>query len=192
MKPIRSVWPLLLSVPAPAFAHTGLHPGGSFFAGLLHPLSGVDHLLVMFSVGVWAVLVMPRRVWQPAALFVGCLAAGAWLGLHGVPLPATETGIAASVLVMGLLLMVWTRIPASPGLAMIALFAVFHGHAHGLEMPSGGAPAAYAAGFMLATAGLHLAGISLGALAVHWRAQWLLRGAGLATGVTGAWLLLGA
>jgi len=192
MKTMRSIWPLLLSLPAPAFAHTGAHTGGSFFSGLLHPLSGLDHLLVMLAVGVWAVLAMRRYVWQPAALFIGCLAVGAWLGMRGVSLPGTEAGIAASVLVMGLLLMAWTRIAALPGLALIAVFALLHGHAHGLEMPSGSAPWVYAAGFVTTTAGLHLAGVALGLAAVRFRAQWVLRGAGLATGAAGAWLLLGA
>lgn len=192
MKNMRSIWPLLLCLPAPAFAHPGAHAGGSFFSGLLHPLSGPDHLLVMLAVGVWAVLAMRRHVWQPAAVFVVCLAVGAWLGMHGVALPATETGIAASVLVMGLLLMAWTRVAALPGLAMIAVFALVHGHAHGLEMPPGSVAWVYAAGFVTATAGLHLAGVALGLAAVHWRAQWVLRGAGLATGAAGAWLLLGA
>jgi len=188
----RLALPALLALPGIAGAHPGQPVAGGFLNGLVHPLSGLDHLSVMLAVGVWAVLVARGQAGRAVALFIGFMALGAVLGLQGLALPGIETGIAASVLVMGLLLMALGRVPVPAGMALIAAFAVFHGNAHGLEMPLGSGPATYAAGFLLASVLILLAGAVTAVVADLLRAQWLLRGAGLVAGGAGAWLLLGA
>jgi len=180
----------MLPLSGAALAHSGGHAAGGLFGGIMHPLTGFDHLAVMLAVGIWAAVVLRKQAWQPVALFLGLMIFGATLGMNGFALPALETGIATSVLLMGLLLVMLARVPATSGVALIALFAVFHGNAHGLEMPSSTAPVLYASGFLLATALLHLCGMKLGNLFTELRSEWVLRGAGVAVGGAGAWLLL--
>ena len=145
----------------PAFAHTGTGAHAAGFAhGLAHPLSGLDHLLAMVAVGVWSALAMPKRAWLAPAAFVAAMLAGALIAAAGVALPMLELGIVASVIALGV--MIALRIDAGPvaGAALVAAFAVFHGNAHGLEAV--GAMAGYMAGFTVATALLHVAGMALG------------------------------
>lgn len=160
--PLAAVLVLLAS---PALAHTGDGPHShGFAAGLLHPLGGLDHVLAMVAIGIWSALVGGARAVVAPVTFVLAMLAGAALGHAGIPLPMVETGIAASVMVLGLLILTRLELPAAAGMALVALFAVFHGHAHGTE--ASGAIAAYMAGFALATAGLHVAGMALGRLMV--------------------------
>lgn len=175
-----------------AMAHTGGHESSGFLAGLGHPLAGLDHLAVMLAVGLWASVVMRRQAWQPVAAFLGFMVLGAVVGMSGFALTGFETGIAASVLVMGLLLVGMARVPAVMGVALIALFATFHGNAHGLEMPAFATPLLYSTGFLLTTGLLHLFGLKLGDLVTHLRSEWILRGMGVAVSGAGAWLLSGA
>lgn len=195
MKQNLTKWPLaagLLALSGSAMAHTGVHGPGGLAGGLLHPLAGFDHLAVMFAVGVWAVAVLRERAWRPVLVFLGFMAVGALAGINGLALPALETGISASVLLMGLLLVALTRVSAVNGMMLIAAFALFHGNAHGLEMPVAAAPLRYAAGFLLTTAMLHLAGMWMGARLMAWRSAWIMRGMGIAVSGAGAWMLLGA
>ncbi len=146
----------------PALAHPGLagHTHG-FANGLVHPLSGLDHLLAMLGVGIWSALAMTgSRVLLAPAAFVLAMLAGAALGLSGVPLPAVETGIALSVAVLGLLIFGRMSLPAFAAVIVIGAFGALHGYAHGMDAQ--GDAAAYIAGFTLATAALHLAGIGIG------------------------------
>ena len=148
----------------PALAHTGVGPTSGLMAGLTHPLFGLDHLLALVSVGIWSALVLGRegdnRVWAPPLAFMAAMLAGAGLSLAGVALPAVETGIAVTVMLLGLMIATRARLGMGPALAVIAAFAVLHGHAHGTEAVSD--VTAYMAGFTITTGGLHLAGIGIG------------------------------
>lgn len=177
---------LLLAMPA--HAHPGAHHAADFSTGFLHPLSGWDHLLAMLAVGIWAAQ-QRKPAWSLLAVFPAAMALGALLAFGGLALPAVESGIAASVLVLGLLVAFAVRMPAAAGGALVAVFALFHGFAHGAELPPGASAAAYGAGFVLATLVLHLAGAAgsrslrqLQALAVR------IVGAGVA--LSGAWMLV--
>ena len=132
-----------------------------------------------------------RRAWLPVAAFLVFMVIGAVLGMRGIGLPGIETGIAASVLVMGLLVATLVRLPTVATVALIGVFALFHGSAHGAEMPSSATPLLYGIGFLVATASLHLGGIGLARLLQRSHAEWLFRGAGIVTSGFGAWLLLG-
>jgi urease accessory protein len=154
--------PLLLMVAAPAFAHPGheLHAAG-FVEGLLHPLLGLDHLQAMLIVGVWAAqLGGAARVWVPAS-FLLLMAAGAALSISGFVLPQIEAGIAASLLVLGMAATLVLRVPLLPAMLLVGVFAVFHGAAHGLELPTLAQPVSFACGFLMVTAGLHAVGMML-------------------------------
>jgi len=177
--------PLCLFAGA-ASAHTGHHAVAGFSSGFGHPFSGLDHLLAMIAVGLWATQQGGRALWAVPAAFVAAMLAGGALAWMGLPLPHVETGIAVSVLVLGLLVAMRRRWGAVIGMAIAAGFALFHGYAHGLEMPQASSPALYAAGFTLATALLHAAGVA--ASRVGRRA---IQGAGMAIAASGAAMLLG-
>ena len=182
-----------LALAAPAFAHTGVgaHSHG-FAAGFLHPLMGLDHMLAMLGVGVWAAQLGKRATWLVPAAFVAVMIAGAGLALAGAPLPMVEFGIAGSVLVIGALIAFGTRLPVGMAMGLVGLFALFHGHAHGTELPGFAHPAPYGAGFVAATALLHVAGVGI-ALAVRKHAARLpFRMAGAAMALVGGGMLLGA
>jgi urease accessory protein len=143
-----------------ASAHTGIHAVTGFTSGLTHPLSGLDHLLAMIAIGLWAAQQGGRALWAVPAAFVSAMVLGGGLAMAGLPLPHVETGIAASVLVLGLLIATQRKWAVTPGMAIAAGFALFHGYAHGLEMPQAASPALYALGFVLATVFLHGVGIA--------------------------------
>lgn len=148
---------------SPAFAHTGMAFFGDsgFAAGFFHPLFGLDHLLALLGVGIWAAQLGGRAVWSVPAAFVTVMIAGAVLALGGTPLPMVEFGIGGSVLVMGGLIALGARMPLPVAMGLVGLFALFHGHAHGTELPGFAHPAAYGAGFVLATALLHATGFGI-------------------------------
>jgi urease accessory protein len=174
---------------APALAHSGAaaHTHG-FFAGLGHPLGGLDHLLAMLSVGIWSALASGDKTWRmwvaPVA-FVAAMLVGAAAGYLQFPLPMVETGIALSVLVLGLMIVARIELPLAVGVLVVALFAIYHGHAHGAEAT--GAIVAYMAGFAIATATLHVAGIGLGL--VMTRVRFAAIAAGTLISAAGAYLL---
>lgn len=173
--------------PAVAFAHAG-HDHAGVLAGLAHPVFGLDHLLAMLAVGLWAAQQSGAARWALPLTFVASMLLGGLLGFAGVQIPLMETGIAASVLAFGVLVAVAVRLPMIVSLGLTALFALTHGVAHGLELPSLASPWGYAAGFVVATATLHACGYAL----VRWLPQAatpLVRLAGAAAAVTGAWLL---
>jgi len=156
----------LMAVPA-AWAHPG-HDGHEvtwdFSSGFAHPLFGADHLLAMLAVGLWAAQLGGRARWLVPVAFVLVMALGAVLGRSGIALPGLEQTIAASVLVLGLLIANAARLPVAGSMALVALFAAFHGFAHGAEMPATAGAFSYGAGFVLATALIHAAGVGLGLL----------------------------
>jgi urease accessory protein len=177
---------LLISSGA-AFAHPG-HDVSGFAAGLMHPFSGLDHLLAMVAVGLWAAQGGGRKVWVLPATFMAMLAVGAGVAMQWQSLPMVETGIAVSVLALGLLVSLSMQLSATLSVAITALFGLLHGYAHGLELPESAAPAAYALGFLIATASLHLGGIAAGVATRH-RYTLLSRLLGGAIAICGAFLL---
>ena len=179
----------LLLVPALAFAHPG-HGDNGLVAGMSHPLGGLDHLLAMLAVGLWAAQQKGAARWALPCTFVGTMLIGGLLGFEGLALPALENRIAASVLALGVAVALAVRPPLLMAMAATALFALFHGVAHGLELPEMSSPWAYAAGFVGATAALHAAGYALVRFLPAAAAP-LVRVAGSASAATGVWLLAG-
>lgn len=172
-----------------AQAHIGMH-GAGFVSGAIHPFTGWDHLLAMTAVGLWAAQLGGRARWAVPLAFVAMMGLGGALGLLGVSLPGVDAGIAASVLVLGLLIASSTRLPVAASMSLVGVFALFHGHAHGAEMPGMAAPWLYGLGFIASTALLH--GVGLGAgMALQGRLANLLRLGGVALSCTGLWMLAG-
>src|SRR5574340_269304 len=150
-----------------ASAHTGVHSTLTGFAGgLVHPLLGLDHLLAMIAIGLWAAQQGGRALWAIPAAFVGAMVLGGVLAWSGIALPQVEAAIALSVLALGLLVTARRKWTVPAGMALAAGFALFHGYAHGVEMPLATSPALYALGFVLATVFLHGAGIAAIGLAL--------------------------
>lgn len=151
-------------IAAPAFAHVGHGVGigttSSFAAGVGHPLGGLDHITVMITVGLWAALKGGRALWVWPAAFVGIMLVGGFIGMLQVPLPFVEPAILASVVALGLLVALAIDLPVWLGAAIIGAFAIFHGHAHGAEVPETEAGLLYMAGFAVSTAALHGVGIA--------------------------------
>lgn len=181
----------LIASAAPAFAHLNPEEHGSFAAGFSHPLFGLDHILVMVAVGLWAAQIGGRALWIVPTAFVSMMAAGFALAMAGVGLPFVEPAILASVVALGLLVAMAVRLDTAASAAIVGVFALFHGHAHGGELGSAGA-LAFSIGFILATAALHVAGIGLGiALQRLSGGNVLARILGGLTAVAGAALIFG-
>jgi urease accessory protein len=158
-------------------------------SGLAHPFMGLDHLLAMIAVGLWAAQLGRRAVWQVPLAFVAVMAIGFGLARLGIGLPLAEPMVVASVAVLGALVAGAVRIPVGLGAALVSVFAVFHGFAHGIEMPAASSAWVYAAGFAIATASLHLVGLGLG-MSLR-RLSIATRLGGAAVSVTGVALLVG-
>lgn len=182
----------LLLLAAPAMAHDGTGLAGGFAAGFFHPLSGLDHMLAMVSVGLWGAFLGRPLLYALPMLFPGVMVIGGALGMVGVPVPPVEVGIAISVLVLGAMILFAVRAPVLVACAIVAMFALFHGYAHGMELPSAADPVGYSAGFVLCTGLLHLVGIALGTLRNVPRGTLALRGAGGAIALSGMWFVAGA
>jgi urease accessory protein len=168
-------------------AHTFGAAGAGLTEGLIHPFIGIDHLLAMLAVGIWAAQLGGRSLWLLPLAFVAVMAGGAGLAQLGLDLSLVEVMIAVSVLALGSLVAGSIRVSAGVGVLTVSLFALFHGYAHGLELPEAGTPLAYAAGFVLATTCLHLIGIGVG-IGLR-QSQWLTRIGGAALSATGVYLL---
>jgi urease accessory protein len=184
----------LLASSGVALAHPG-HPGhdaaSSFAAGFLHPLTGADHLCAMVVVGLWSSLTS-KRVWAAPLAFVAMLAAGGLLGMaHWFALPGVEPMIAVSLLVLGLMLATRTQLPSWAGATIVGAFAVFHGFAHGAELPDEASAMHYMAGFLVATGMLHCIGLGAG-VALRHRTIWVPRVLGAGVLAYGATLLAAA
>ena len=176
--------------PSAALAHTGAEHALSFGSGFAHPFTGVDHMLAMVAVGLWAGLNSGRALWAWPAAFVGVMLVGGALGMLGVDLPMVEAGILASVVVLGLLVLAAAQWPVVIGAALVGVFALLHGHAHGAELPIGAAAVTYAAGFALGTAILHVVGLGLAHVTSDGASQRLVRGAGALIAAAGVALAL--
>jgi urease accessory protein len=166
-----------LLLATPAFAHTGEGSGG-FLAGLAHPVFGPDHVVAMIAVGLWGAFLGAPAIFLLPIVFPLVMAFGGVLGILGAPLPAVETGIASSAIVLGVMVALAARPPLWIAAVLVGAFAIFHGYAHGRELPDGANAVAYSAGFVIATGLLHLTGIAFGLL-TRWPAGRLaVRGAG--------------
>jgi urease accessory protein len=153
---------LLLLTTGSAFAHVGLGHVETFQAGFFHPLGGIDHVLAMVAVGLYAASLGGAALWLVPCAFVGMMIVGGVIGYSGIPLPLVEQAIGLSVVVMGLAIALGVRLPVAIAMGLVGLFALFHGHAHGSEGAELASFLAYASGFIVATVALHAAGISLG------------------------------
>jgi urease accessory protein len=169
-----------------ASAHTGSHAATGFAGGLAHPFLGLDHLLAMIAIGLWAAQQGGRALWAVPATFVGAMLVGGGMAWSGWMLPHAEIGISLSVLVLGLLIATRRQWALPAGMAIATGFAVFHGYAHGLEMPQVASPALYAVGFVLATAFLHGVGI-VGSLI----GRYAMQAAGVGIAASGLVMLVG-
>jgi urease accessory protein len=174
-----------------ASAHTFGALGAGPAEGFLHPLGGLDHMLAMVAVGLWATQLGGRARWALPGAFVLAMIAGAALALGGIVLPGVESGILASVLVLGLAISWGAALPLAAPIAVVGAFAVFHGHAHGLELPAAASPLGYAAGFVVATAALHVVGIGLALLMRRFWGAAALRSVGAAVALGGLALVAG-
>jgi len=173
-----------------AFAHVQKGEAAGFLSGLKHPVSGLDHVLAMVAVGLWGAQLGAPAVWVLPVAFPMVMAFGGMLGLMGVPLPGIEYGIAASAILLGIAVLFELRPPLAIAAFVVAVFAIFHGHAHGTELPPGQSGLLYSMGFVIATGCLHGVGISIGTVHRWGWGQKLLRFAGgvvLAGGVYFMW-----
>ena len=181
----RVMLTLALVAPLMVHAHTETGSIGGFISGFLHPLSGLDHIAAMVAVGIWGAYLGAPAMWLLPVIFPLVMALGGALGVLGVPLPGVEAGIALSGVMLGLMIVLAVRPPLWVAAALVGFFAIFHGHAHGTELPHAANAITYAVGFVIATGLLHLSGIAFGLL-VRWRwGRVLVRTCGGAIAATG-------
>ena len=181
---------LLLLAPGAALAHPGHGEAAGFAQGFAHPLGGLDHVLAMVAVGLIAGIRGGAARWALPAAFLAMMAAGAGLGVAGIGLPFAETGIALSIVAFGLAILFGLRLPLPGLVGLVGAFAVFHGYAHGAEMPETASGLAYGLGFLAGTALLHAAGLGLGLVVARERRAAPAMGAAVA--LSGLTLLVGA
>jgi len=179
---------LVLLLPTLAHAHVGVGPTSGLFAGLEHPVTGLDHLVAMVGVGLWAAQRGGRSLWLVPLAFLLVILLGGLLGMAGIALPWVEPGIVASVLVIGVLIAAAVRLPLVASVLIVGLFALFHGHAHGAEMPDTAPGLTYCLGFLLSTACLLLTGVGVGLAAQRVGTAQLVRYAGGAIALFGVYL----
>jgi urease accessory protein len=185
-------WALLVLVISghSAFAHEQAGVGGGLAQGLLHPLTGIDHLIAMVAVGIWGAQLGAPAIWVLPITFPMVMALGAVLGVLKIPLPMPEVAIALSALVLGAAVAFRLRLPFAAAAAVVAVFAIFHGHAHGVELPGSANPLSYGVGFVVATGLLHLCGILLGTLTQWPIGERLIQGFGVVIAILGGYFLV--
>ena len=179
----------LAALASRALAHVETGQAAGFLAGLAHPVSGLDHVLAMVAVGLWGAQLGAPAIWLLPVTFPIVMALGGLLGLLGVPLPGVEVGIAASAILLGAAVMTERRLPLYAAAALVGFFAVFHGHAHGTELPPGQSGLLYSLGFVVATGCLHAIGIAIGAMHRWPAGRIALRIAGGGVGLAGVFFL---
>ena len=178
-----------VTVAQPAFAHEQVAVGGGLTRGLLHPLTGMDHLIAMVAVGIWGAQLGAPAIWVLPITFPMVMALGGVLGVLQIPLPIPEVVIALSALVLGSAVAMRLRLPFAAAAVVVAVFAIFHGHAHGVELPSSANPLAYGVGFVVATGLLHLCGITIGTLTRWPVGERLIQGLGAVIAALGCYFL---
>ena len=176
----RSLLVVAMMVSAmPALAHTGIHPASGLVEGFAHPFGGVDHMLAMIAVGLFAAVLGGRAVWAVPATFASMMLVGGIMGFMGIEIPAVEAGIAFSVIIFGAVLAAGIRCVISVAMMLAGMFAIFHGHAHGVEIPMEAEAALYCLGFVSATALLLGVGLALGIILGHRQRIHRLAGVGI-------------
>lgn len=181
---------LFLGTATQAFAHTNRGIGVGLASGFLHPLTGIDHLLAMVAVGIWGTQLGTPAIWLLPLTFPLVMSLGGVLGVRGAPVPAVEIGVAASAVVLGIMILLSARPLISIAACIVGVFAVFHGYAHGTELPTAAEPLAYGLGFVLVTGLLHASGIAIG-LVGRWPSGAIaLRALGAGISVVGFYLLM--
>lgn len=183
---------LTLLLPSFAHAHIGAVGASGWVHGLSHPFSGLDHVCAMIAVGMWAAQMGGRALWRVPLAFVSVMMLGGLLGMAAIPAPFIEAWIGMSLLVLGVLIAAAARLPLSVSIAMVGVFALFHGYAHGAEMPQHIEGLGYAAGFMLATALLHASGMGIALFLKQMGRVKLLRATGAAIASCGGYLWFAA
>lgn len=181
---------VLTLLAGPVLAHSGMDDSG-LYSGLMHPISGLDHVVAMVAVGLWGGILGRPALWQLPIAFPMIMAVAGAFGVAGVPLPGVETGIALSGIMLGAMVLFAVQAPVWAALLFVGVFAVFHGHAHGAELPLSADPMAYALGFVLATGTLHLSGIAVGGLGKWPLGRIVVRGTGAAIAMAGGAFLTG-
>lgn len=184
---------LFAAIPGVAYAHDGTNLGlGGFLSGIVHPVLGYDHLLAMLSVGIISAQIGGRAIWTVPATFVSVMAVGGILGLINIGLNVTELGIAVSLVILGLVIAAERKIPTLIVMIGVGFFAIFHGYAHGSEMPDTAEPFLYALGFLVGTALIHIAGVVIGDISRHYeRGKVVLRVGGALIAVVGLLFIFG-
>jgi len=180
---------IVLLIGSAAEAHMGTGLAGGFGSGFRHPFSGADHLLAMVSVGLWGAFLGRPLIFALPVIFPAVMVAGAVMGMLGVPLPPVEIGIALSVTVLGGCIALSVKAPVWVASLIVAIFAIFHGYAHGKELPSAADPVGYSLGFVLATGSLHVLGIGIGFLNHRPGGVRVTRCLGVLIAVAGVWFL---
>lgn len=183
---------LILSITSVAVAHDGAGIAGGFISGFTHPVGGLDHVTAMFAVGLWGFFLGRPAMWILPVVFPLVMAGGGVLGLLGVPVPMIEPGIAVSSIVLGLLIAMAVKAPLWVAAIVVGAFAIFHGYAHGAELPSAANPLAYSIGFVISTGLLHLAGIAFGELGRFSWGKYAVRAGGGLIALAGVGFLTGA
>ena len=181
---------ILVFTPASVYAHTSVGHTAGFANGFGHPIGGFEQVLAMIAVGIWASQIGGKAVWAVPSTFVGVMILGCIMGITGVSVPFIEEGIIISVLILGVLIAAAARMPLAVSMAIVGLFAIFHGHAHGAEMPVAVSGLAYGIGFAVATALLHLSGIVIGVLFRKTARTQFIRFAGATIAAGGVYLFL--
>jgi len=176
--------------PSLAQAHVGIGDASGFLSGLGHPVLGLDHLCAMLAVGLWSAQRGGRAVWLVPVVFLAVMAVGGALGMMAVSIPYVETGIVASILILGVMVAAAVRLPLVASAAIVALFALLHGHVHGSEMPATASGVLYGLGFMATTAMIQMCGIAAGLIARRYGVPQLIRYAGGAIAACGMMMLL--
>ena len=191
---LRLAAAVLAAVAVTATLAAAAHQQGGqaigFVAGFFHPLSGLDHVLAMIAVGLWGAQLGPPALWLLPLTFPMVMAFGGMLGLMGVAFPGVEIAIALSALLLGAMVLLEARPPLAVATALVGLFAVFHGHAHGTELPEGASGVLYSIGFVVATGCLHATGIAIGSIHRFRRGRVALRAAGALVAIGGIYFLV--
>jgi urease accessory protein len=179
-----------LALADTALAHEQVGVPGGLANGFLHPLTGLDHLIAMVAVGIWGAQLGAPAIWVLPITFPLVMALGGVLGVLGIPLPMPEVVIALSALVLGAAVAARLRLPFAAAAVVVGVFAIFHGHAHGTELPSAANPLSFGVGFVVATGLLHLCGIAIGTLSRSPAGGRLIQGLGVAIAALGCYFLL--
>lgn len=187
---IATVAILVIGMSKLTFAHGDGQIGGGFGSGFSHPIQGMDHVVAMIAVGLWGAQLGAPAIWLLPIAFPLMMALGAAISLMGFPLPGVEIGIACSAMVLGAMVLMEVKLPIAATIAIVGVFAIFHGHAHGTELPDGESGLAYSLGFVLGTGVLHAVGIGIGYIGEWPNGRFVLRGAGALVMASGIYFLL--